>query len=145
MGDIVEFLKARLAEDEAVVNELEDHYDSATGIEVQTASGYPCERYLTIEKARVLRDIAAKRAIIGLHRPELTTVEWWDAPDTGEALTCPTCAAVPNEWDLPVGAAGVKPDGWVSGYVLTPCPTLRHLAAIWAEHPDFDASWTVTD
>lgn len=107
MADLIEFLKARLDEDE--------------------------------------RDALA--VLLALHQPELANVEWWhDQTGRGQGLVCPSCH--PEEsitWDLPVGGAGVKPDGWVESYVLAPCPTLRALVSIWHDHPDFDPSWVVTE
>lgn len=67
------------------------------------------------DPARVLADIAAKRAIVELHA------------DTHEC-TGPTLVSDP---DLQEGDYG------------GPCTTLRLLAQPFAEHPDFDPAWRV--
>ena len=65
--------------------------------------------------ARVLAQCKAYRAIVELHE----TVS--AAPGRRE-LTCAEC-----------------------GSVVHPCPTLRALASIWADHPDFNPDWAVQD
>lgn len=65
---------------------------------------------------RQLADVEAKRCIVELHKPDAG----------GEA--CSTCA----DWtDRDHGVAGVD----------YPCPTLRLLAPIYADHESFDESW----
>lgn len=127
MGDIVEFLRQRIAEDEAVANELDDD-ESGVGLEVMTATGYPCEQYLTIGKARVLRDVAAKRAIIDLHQSVPLV-------DGAEGTTCAACGPTADDhsvWAFP-------------GEDWTPCDTLKILAGIWVDHPDYDPAWAVAE
>jgi hypothetical protein len=120
MDDLIAFLRARLDDDEMDVDMM-----------VATSSD------------RWLAEVAAKRAVVECHRPQLTIVEWpHDQTGKGEALTCPSCRpAEPTEWHPPQGQAGVLPDGFVASYVLAPCPTLRHLAAVYADHPDYRAEW----
>lgn len=36
---------------------------------------------------------------------------------------------------------GEHQDCSIVGVVLVPCPTVRHLAAIWADHPDYRQEW----
>lgn len=90
-----------------------------------------------------LADITAKRAILDLHTPVVENVEWWDSTDgSGRAAVCDTCGnREPNEWDLGVGNYGVKPEGWVSGYVLWPCQTVRLLATAYASREGFRGEW----
>jgi hypothetical protein len=61
-----------------------------------------------------------------LHEPTLQNVEWFvDQTGKGEALCCPSCRpADPTPWHPGIGRAGLKPDGFVPTYVLSPCPTL---------------------
>lgn len=82
------------------------------------------EAEATLERQRPVIE-----AIRELHKPTLTTVEWWhDQTGDGHGYTCPTCRPEePHSWDLPMGAAGVKPEGWVESYILSPCPTLAAL------------------
>jgi hypothetical protein len=72
------------------------------------------------DPARVLAEVKAKRAILAEHAP---------ADDgSGILFICRTC----SRRDLPE---------WYGEYV--PCPTLRILAAPYAEHPDFDSDWRI--
>ncbi|MGW1998479.1 DUF6221 family protein, partial [Embleya sp. NPDC001921] len=73
------------------------------------------------DPARVLRDVAATRAIIKEHDPKA----WSGTP----ADRCPTCTDDTYSPDRPLERA------------LTPCATLRHLAAEHADHPDYKETW----
>jgi hypothetical protein len=68
------------------------------------------------DPARVLRECEAKRRIVGAH------------PYTDDGGHC--CAD-------PQGGLGEEM------YWNEPCPTLAALAAVYAEHPDYDESWSV--
>ena len=68
--------------------------------------------------ARVLAECAAKRAIVELHVEAVRYVSI-GRPEV-ESLGCETCAGY-------------------DGPLTYPCPTLRHLATPYAEHPDYDA------
>lgn len=70
---------------------------------------------------RALRDLAAKRAILELHK--LVYTDFIDRD--GEDRTSGDC----DECDT-----GGFADNW-------PCTTLRHLAAIWNSHADYRAEW----
>ena len=76
------------------------------------------------DPARVLREAAAKRAILALHNRthECSVSSLEHHPEKGE-------------W-LYISTEYVDEDGpeW-------PCTTLRHLAAIWSDHPDYRAEW----
>lgn len=65
-------------------------------------------------RSRVLAECRAKRAIVEHHRPEA----YMDVPEE-------SCCRVCHE--------GIGGDH--------PCPTLRALASIYADHPDFDPAW----
>lgn len=85
-------------------------------------SGFPKGNAVHIARHdpdRVLREVAAKRAILALHRPE----------SGGDCSVCSVCLTVRDRWkeDWPL-------DPW-------PCATLRHLAAVWADHPEFRQEW----
>lgn len=75
------------------------------------------------DPARVLAECAAKRAIITEHG--LSEVASLDRETWGRlTLICRTCAVGPRQ-------------------VVAPCPTLRHLAAMYADHPDYNTEWAV--
>jgi hypothetical protein len=72
------------------------------------------------QRARVLREVAAKRAIVALHPPTNTYAPL--GPD------CGACGYLIGE---------------LFSTVDWPCPTLRHLAAVYADHPDYREEWRV--
>ena len=90
---LAEFLNARLDEDER-------HADTVGAVAWRT--GYTA--------ARVLREVAAKRAILYIHDAD------------------PKCAVCHDGgWDW-------EPEDW-------PCPTIRALAAVYSDHPDYLQEW----
>jgi hypothetical protein len=95
------------------------------------------------DPAHVLAECDAKRRILAEHEPEWQTVEWpHDQNGKGEALCCPRCQnAEHTEWHPPFGKAGVLPEGFVSGYVLAPCLTLRILASVYVDRPGYREEW----
>lgn len=64
------------------------------------------------DPARALRQVAAMRAILADH-----------ADDEGYCSRC---------WDG---------DSYAPASRMFPCPTIRSLAAVWSDHPDFHRSW----
>ncbi len=69
------------------------------------------------DPARVLREVEAKRAILAAHpRVESLFTE------------CGTCHESEEGW------AATVPVQW-------PCSTVRHVAAVWSDHPDYRAEW----
>jgi hypothetical protein len=73
------------------------------------------------DPARVLREVAAKRAILARHRP------WWDDYVDGDGIEratreCRECR--------PPGT----PDNW-------PCYTIKVLAAVFSDHPGYRDEW----
>ncbi len=119
---LTDFLLARIAEDEAVARARADSSDIADGT-VTTSSqltidvdiyGDPTD-WICITRHRVLAECEAKRRIAERHPGATATDE------------CPGCGA------------------WLDGTWCTPpgtlCPELADLAAVYAEHPDYDEAW----
>jgi Family of unknown function (DUF6221) len=71
---------------------------------------------------RQLREVEAKRAILAVHAPR----EGGDGAGA-EIQVCQTCS-----WDG--GAGDVEGDPY-------PCETLRFLAAVYSDHPDYQEEW----
>lgn len=149
MTDIAAFLTARLDEDQAVA-EAAAAIDPGPWTADASDKGFPngrsgagsgivyaaddiglwdCEGSNTLcmtapsaehvarhDPDRVLREVAAKRAIIAIHAPKDVDA----ADDTGDRLAtvCGNC-----------------------DYEAWPCQTMFFLAAVYADHPDFDESW----
>ncbi|MEU6034710.1 DUF6221 family protein [Actinomadura sp. NPDC047616] len=106
MDDLVEFLRARMSEDEQVASQYEPDGPWKAGEEPGRA---PLEKniaaYLSrLSPGRVLADIEAKREILRLH-------------EGGPDGRCPTCS---DE---------------------SPCTTLRLLAEVYLDHPDYRTEW----
>lgn len=124
---IVEFLLARIAEDEAVASEVlvktgerpwlaPRYYEDAAG---SSPTAYFDMDYnqggFVVSASRVLAECAAKRRIVARHAPG----EFADAP--GEYF----CTLTPT-WGF-----------W-------PCADLLDLAQAYSSHPDFDLAWGTT-
>ncbi len=128
MSDLVEFLNARLYEDERAAREAcryDDEDAAEWDIEYQWArharhktagGGRHWYAHGAPTPARVLREVEAKRRIIGLHSP---------GSHVGDIM-CLTCA----EDD---GYGGLRGD-W-------PCDTAKLLALPHADHPDYREEW----
>lgn len=117
MSDLSAFLLARLAEDEAAAKAAGSDQRvtwATTANAAASAAGADAGLFILFnDPARVLADVEAKRRIVGLH-PSYG----------GYGERCATCQ---SEDDL----AG---DPW-------PCPTLRALASVYADHPEFREEW----
>jgi len=118
---ITEFLTARYDEEEAdVKGHAYDYSEQDTGISKcrhpSHVSGWSSTCWRAQVSARVLADIAAKRAIVALHHEP---TEW--QPDRD-----PSCSSL----DYPEDSAD--------------CETLRALAVPYADHPSFDPAWRTT-
>ncbi len=122
MTTLTEFLIARIDEDEIQATLLSQSEQPDWSMTVWPHDG-ECIPVLTpaFHPARVLAECAAKRAIVELH-----DILGWTADRNPQ---CSVCAE--NEDADYDGAALVD---W-------PCPTLRHLATIYAAHPEFRAEW----
>lgn len=118
---LAEFLLARIAEDEAAVNER-TRYGAPRGSELLEQFGDfgDDERWMIeMPAGRLLAECEAKRQIVRLHEP-------YGTPQRmvyGTIIACSTCGSVddaPHEW---------------------PCETLKALAAVYADHPDYREEW----
>lgn len=132
---LIEFLNARYDEDEAAARAVVDAGGESdwkahpiaeldgrralTGgsfifaVMDPVPEGHACAGHAARHNpARVLREIAAKRAVLDLHT--------WTASLDG----CWSCS----------GDHGADP-------TPAPCGTLRHMAAVYADHPDYRQEW----
>ncbi|OPC84203.1 hypothetical protein B4N89_27665 [Embleya scabrispora] len=123
-GDLMVFLTARLDERERWARAAIPGPWHADGGSVYTThptdevTGYcggNADHIAAHDPARVLRDVAAQRAIIGWHFVQ------YDVPTDGTWVQVCRC-----------------------GYDA-PCATLRHLAAVYADHPDYQGEWRPTE
>jgi Family of unknown function (DUF6221) len=120
--DLVAFLSARLDEDEAAAVKARE------GPRSQFVEADADIEPLLFDEAgefslpaRVLREVEAKRAILTEHSPGNPALD----PEQFERPTCGVCHAGGWDWD---------PENW-------PCPTVRAIAAVYRDHPDYDPAW----
>ena len=75
--------------------------------------------------ARVLAESEAKRRIVAEHGPE--EVASLERGSFGKAfVACRRCQTM-------------------AGQIIAPCPTLRLLAQVYADHPDYQPEWSTND
>jgi hypothetical protein len=150
--DIVEFLTARLNEDKTAIKAMGaegagrwwvgqrfdgslDPEGSTVFVDVRRSDGLgyihlgapgmltgPTAMHIARhDPARVLAEVAAKRAILTLHSPENLEYVNTDGDDRTGTI-CATCDSLVGNW---------------------PCDTLKLLAAVYADHPDYKSAWRV--
>ena len=149
-GDLAAFLAARLDEDEAAAGVAsrfphwhgEPWYDGqflkdgrtqradlwgAPGMQF-TGHGaldtVVVDHIARHDPARVLREVAAKRAILSVHR-----VVEYPGPYVPISPTCSICITEREGYQEEWGD-----DDW-------PCATIRLLAAVYSDHPDYRQEW----
>lgn len=132
---IVEFLRAMFDEDEAtcrnaVVTVGDEERavtwsESSSGVPETGDDSWPIgdsrlsRHFARFDPARVLAECEAKRRIVALHAYQARGATW------GECAVCFDPQTGPGEYDF---------ETW-------PCPTLRVLAAVYADHPDYRPEW----
>lgn len=115
MDELVQFLRARYAEEaEAARAAADRESDWWWGPDAETAAERHIARH---DPARVLRDIEAKRQLVGVHHAELIEVVNADREERS-GYWCAEC------------------DG-----ETFPCRTLRLLASVYADHPGYRVEW----
>jgi hypothetical protein len=80
------------------------------------------------DPARVLREVAAKRATLAEHEPRVpreSDGQWHGQPP--DRLRCRVCAATAHgQWTR----------------FIAPCWTLLQVASVYSDHPDYDPAWS---
>lgn len=146
---IVEFLEARIAEDEATAREAAGFEDTARRWEVgqdgnaiepdvaPTVWAYAAQHIARHDPARVLAECEAKRRIVDLHQnwPVLVEAE----PQMRILHDDPLDMAVSMSQQF----AWLTEQEYRSRFGDEPptTPMLRALASVYADHPDFDLAW----
>jgi hypothetical protein len=134
---LIEFLTARLDEDEASARDIHDRISDA----------YMDDACICDYPDRVLREVEAKRWLVRTHRVERGPIERLDSwteeqyqsyrrdhryrDGQTEAYACADCNLID---DRDYGT-------WLSYGADEGCPTLRHLAAVYADHPEWREEW----
>ncbi|MFZ3494609.1 DUF6221 family protein [Streptomyces sp. 5.8] len=134
MDDPVQFLRARLDEDEQTARAASAGW---YGYDPEQAIAFvPVEDTQHIARhdpARVLAEVAAKRRRLARHTPERRRLALNDQTGTTSFayLICTSCT--PNR-DI---------DTERQALVEWPCPDLLDDAAVYAGHPDYQAAWSL--
>lgn len=115
MSDIVEFLEARIAEDEARAGSGWSRLGDSRWETTNEGQDF-------LTPSAVLDECAAKRAIIELHAP-IKDEGWVSGKDHGY-LWCGSCGSIDD-----------SPEPY-------PCDTLKAIAAVYKDHPDYQQEWT---
>jgi hypothetical protein len=149
---LTEFLTARLDEDEAVARKASHqkvagpfHGDwRADSLALSVVADREDRRHIARhDPARVLAEVAAKRAIVELHKVmpwRLSTVGYVQGHDGRRWAQhyyggcCSLCTAG-GEYGGNVAEFDTDEPDY--------CDTLRHLAAVYADHQDFREEWRV--
>lgn len=118
MDDLTAFIAARLGEDEAALA-ADAQDDGPRFLDADHQTERLLDRFAGED--RVLREIAAKRAILANHQP-------YDCMEPA-SLRCYRCTS--NRAYL--SGAAIH-EAW-------PCPTMRHLAAVYSDHQDYRQEW----
>lgn len=139
--DITGFLTARLDEREQWARHAEHalgtKYDPLMLAASETVSVSLVALYREARPERVLADVKAKRAILALHGLETLSLPPapYELPEgfTGKFVGyCQLCSEIDGS------------EGLNTYYEPWPCPSVRILAGIDAEHPDYKQAWTVS-
>lgn len=116
MSDLVEFLKGRLGLVEAAANAL--LADEEAMQEWNNPSSEAVARlHGLFDPKATLREVESKRELLDLHTPQSVNFDEW---------ACVSCAPAGLQHETRDEAA---------------CRTLRLLAELYADHPDYDESW----
>ena len=146
MSDLIEFLRARLDEDEANaraagsapweaferdadwhIGEIDGSHVALVGRVSWPRTTAEAEHIARHDPARVLREVEAKRRILAMHGPTVDPDGELSYP--AAAKLCRTCGPG-DTWE-----AEREPFGHL------PCDHQRLLALPYSDHPDYDEAW----
>ena len=129
MDDLIAFLNARLDEDEARAQAAAGEWDDESArYEWEDLPDATFAHARWHDPARVLREVEAKRAILTLHALQVTKREQY-------AYSSYTGEPIPDEYD-----GQCEDCGWFDPEQGA-CLTLRHLASVYGDHPDYREDW----
>lgn len=155
---IVEFLLARIGEDEALARAADasrwrgedkgitfdvysDKFDDGEAmarLDADTRANQ--DHIINWSPARVRAECAAKRAILEDHAPTVTSHIRYGYDAEGESFPLPYVPAC-RQCTKSVDTARVTSDWDVADRIVAPCDTVRIMAAVYSDHPDFDPAW----
>jgi hypothetical protein len=125
VSDLTGFLRARIAEDEAVLNLARDlSIDPPCVPGLWSGPGH----HPVMSTARLAAECEAKRRILEIHGSQVQVIRWVDEDRNADD------AARGHTWCTECGNVDDWPVAW-------PCDTLRVLATVYADHPDYRPEW----
>lgn len=124
MSDLVAFLEERLAEDEEVARASAPRRYVGTSM-TNLRSAEP--------ESRALREVEAKRAIVRTHQQVVFTDRALGLVDVEVCAVCHSMYVGEDDW-----ADSHEP---VVVQEPFPCVTVRALATVYADHPDYREEW----
>ncbi|THV25998.1 DUF6221 family protein [Glycomyces paridis] len=126
---IIDFIAARLDEDRHRAEAAAPDWDSEDErLEWEDLPETHFAHARSHDPARVLREVEAKRAIIAEHSTPHTVVDGF----------CTECGGFLPDGIHKRDRSYCEVHGWRE------CETLTQLAAIWADHPDYNPEWGTT-
>lgn len=141
MAEIAAFLEERLAEDEELARTADaepipdDGFERGTHIVYglqSTGIGLDYQGFALVwDPARVLREVAAKRRVLERHHPATS-------PDYVYRERIPIYMCEGCGYETRYGHTEPVTED------INDCPELRDIAAIYADHEDYAAKWSVT-
>ena len=151
MSDIAAFLNARIDDDQRAAERMahQDPDGLASYLACPATRSEPlgdlpfgeenCDCGMPQRRARALREVAAKRAILAAHRPARFTDVSLGIRDATVCLICHAYLDEPDDWP--------EDREWLYPLVQQawPCPTVRALAGIHSDHAEFDPSWSTKE
>jgi len=123
VSDLAAFLAARLDEDDRIAKGLMGATRFMGGEPDFTGQGGPAASafWQHFASYRMVTEVAAKRAILARHQPR----------PLGQWQVCGACCTVEC---FEFSADELSSAPW-------PCADVRHLAAVYSCHPDYDPAW----
>ena len=140
MSDLVGFLNARLDEDERGAMYWQRHRDG--NLQNLTGIAIPSWDFLA-QPERVLREVEAKRAILEKHKVNsqaevYDSIDWHAKRVEYEQVGKPTGKTEYWCWECDEDRDYQYIPHYEEG-----CPTLRLVAAVYSDHPDYQVKWRV--
>lgn len=124
MSGLTEWLTDCVDDDE---NFLTDFNEPQARMEARMR-GYP-DHVGGFDHARMMREVAFKRAVLAEHKPHELTPGWSICEECAEFVTSPgSYDGTQEDWEQPPD--DVRRDSW-------PCSTVRNLAAVYCDRPGY--------
>lgn len=143
MPDIVEFLEARIADDEQLVEQIGD-VGASGGVALFALFAWAPDPWpIELNRSRLQGECAAKRAVLALHCPaSVTTYAYGPTIRTIGTDGRPYSHSSGGHFEVVDACLTCSNFGREDDDIERfPCDTIRAIAAIYADHPDYQHEW----